>query len=40
MNDGLMIKERSSVKVIRKIAKIYVNEAHLGYVINILAQSI
>uniref|UniRef100_A0AAU6PC80 ATP synthase subunit alpha, chloroplastic n=1 Tax=Eleocharis ussuriensis TaxID=3134080 RepID=A0AAU6PC80_9POAL len=40
MGDGLMIKERSSVKATGKIAQIPVSEAYLGRVINALAQPI
>nr|YP_010290673.1 ATP synthase CF1 alpha subunit [Cyperus glomeratus]YP_010292596.1 ATP synthase CF1 alpha subunit [Cyperus michelianus]ULQ64702.1 ATP synthase CF1 alpha subunit [Cyperus glomeratus]ULQ64788.1 ATP synthase CF1 alpha subunit [Cyperus michelianus] len=40
MGDGLMIKERSSVKATGKIAQIPVSEAFLGRVINALAQPI
>nr|YP_010290846.1 ATP synthase CF1 alpha subunit [Gahnia tristis]ULQ66003.1 ATP synthase CF1 alpha subunit [Gahnia tristis] len=40
MGDGLMIKERSSVKATGRIAQIPVSEAYLGRVINALAQPI
>nr|YP_010121369.1 ATP synthase CF1 alpha subunit [Isolepis setacea]QRE78366.1 ATP synthase CF1 alpha subunit [Isolepis setacea]ULQ66353.1 ATP synthase CF1 alpha subunit [Isolepis setacea] len=40
MGDGLMIKERSSVKATGRIAQIPVSEAFLGRVINALAQPI
>ena len=40
MGDGLMIKEKSSVKATGRIAQIPVSEAYLGRVINALAQPI
>nr|YP_009433789.1 ATP synthase CF1 alpha subunit [Hypolytrum nemorum]ANP26003.1 ATP synthase CF1 alpha subunit [Hypolytrum nemorum] len=40
MGDGLMIKEKSSVKATGKIAQIPVSEAYLSRVINALAQPI
>lgn len=40
MGDGLMIKERSSVKATGKIAQIPVSKAYLGRVVNALAKSI